>query len=541
MLPGIHSSAINVGLTDVTAQGLTKMTKNRGYVYDSYRRLIQAFGTIVLKIPPEAFESLLTQFMASRSLKSFSDFSQLDWIEVTKLYKSVIMRKTGLPFPQDPYEQLRRLINSILEASLSPSCTCLLEELSKNVPLDQRPKRCISILIQQMSTGNISSDSLSAVIFTRDPTTGAPGPSGYFSKCSTCDDVINSLTNLETPDKLSSTSQQFFKEYCQIAEKHFTLPMTLYLVQEAADSKPFLYEAMATSLSSNAAIRSACDMANEGLITKESAISNIKPDDLLLLMSPHVPDSVPKVGIAQGFPAAPKTIIGKVYFTAKDIIKYSNYSHLIKRNLSAAVEPSKEPLIFVCEQFTSKDYPALIAASAIVTEKGNNSSLAATAARFLKKTAVIGIAEKYEDLKKLKPGDYVTITSDGLIQNGEIDLEPATNLGNDQMLLQLLKWADDTRKDKIKVLSTASSLGDIKSTDQIGADYVGCLRIEDFFEEKYQLILKNLITGDRKKAAKQLELYLKKLFTDILKSASSGSKKITIRLFEPQLYTLFPK
>jgi pyruvate,orthophosphate dikinase len=167
-MPGMLDTVINVGLNDLTVRGLSRMSGNRAFVWDSYRRLVQSYGSVVLKIAPEHFENLLSEFSRSRKRSSCAEFSDLDWIEVTKLYKSVIMRKTGNPFPQDPWDQLRRVIGALFG---SFSC----DRLAAYRRFASIPDgRGLSIIVAQMIFGNNSPKSFAAVVTSRSPVDGSP-------------------------------------------------------------------------------------------------------------------------------------------------------------------------------------------------------------------------------------------------------------------------------------------------------------------------------------------------------------------------------
>lgn len=518
-MPGMLDCVLNIGLTDLTCRAIEKMTRNRGFAFDSYRRLIQGYGTVVLKIPIESFEDLFENFRLSRRYSSTAEFNDKDWIEVTKLYKSVIMKKTGNPFPQNPEEQLKRILNATY-ASFNSEKSKLYREFIK-MPENLNP----SLIISQMVFGNNGNKSASAIMYTRNPITGASEIYGEYSVNALIEDVSRGFCpskefeNLQTD--LSNIEYNSIKEITEKIEKHYGEPQMIDFVID--NGKVVVLQARPLSFQSTARFEAIKDMATSGLITKEEALSIIRPEDLKQLMLPQLQSENPPQPFCTGLSAGNGSVLGRVCLSAEAVSKAKNH-----------------PILF-CKELLPKDFKTYLQCDAIVTCKGGNSSHAALIARQLMRTAVINCENLVIDKQKkivtcndqtLKEKDIITVTGDGKVIKGKQNV--AVPLGFDNPAAsEILKWADEARKGKIDIYSIVSTSKEAAATAALGADGVGIFPIESVFTGKGGTLIKALSDKRRAQALSKMEPVVTKIVFDTF--SESNGIPVTFRLFKPTL------
>ena len=521
-MPGMLDTVINIGLNDLTSRGLCRISNNRGFVWDSYRRLIQSYGVVVLKIEAEHFENLLVEFMQSRKRESILEFSDLDWIEVAKLYKSVIMRKTGNPFPQDPRELLKRVVKAMLESYDAERTKCY-REYAK-IPQDSG----LSILVSVMKFGNNGKKSCSAVVASRSPVDGSADVAGEFVVNASIKDVSENKCPVkpiqELKSELSDKEYDEMKEIVKKLEKEFKVPQLVEFVND--NGRITVLQARELSCASIAKFRAIWEMSEEGLITKNEALEKIKAEDLKHLMMPKVSGADTAVELAHGLCAGNESVVGKVCLSLEALLKLG----------------PKENGILVKEVIVPNDFKAVLAAKAIVTAKGGNYSHSTLIARKLMKTAAIGCELKIDREKQVavfadhevKEGDFITVTGDGKVFLGELSLKDALGLDSKEAA-KLLDCADEARKGKMLIYTVARTPAQVRTTKDVGGDGVGMFPLETLFAEKSSILIRALLDKRRTQALIKIEGLIEKSVTEILKAAAGI--KVAFRLFCPPFYT----
>lgn len=521
-MPGMLDTVVNIGLNDLTSHGLGRISNNRAFVWDSYRRLVQTYGVVVLKIGAEHFEKLLVEFMDSRKRTNILEFSDLDWIEVTKLYKSVIMRKTGNPFPQDVHEQLKRVIKAMLE-SYNAERTKSYRDYAQ-IPADSG----LSILVSVMKFGNNGKKSCAAVVASRSPVDGSADVAGEFSVNASVDDVSENKCPVkpiqELKGELGDKEYDEIKDIVKKVEKAFKTPQVVELVSD--NGRITVLQTRELAPASIAKFRAIWEMSEEGIISKNEALGKIKADDLKHLMMPRVAEADTAVELGNGLCAGNETISGKVCLSTEAVLK---------------LDP-KEKAILVKNVIVPNDFKGVLAAKAIVSGKGGNYSHATLIARRMMKTAAIGvelIADPENQVVRfgdheVKEGDVITVTGDGKVYQGELALKDALGLSSKEAA-KLLDCADEARKGKMLIYTVAKSLGQVRSTKDVGGDGVGMFPLESLFVDKSAILVRALLDKRRTQALIKIEGLIEKTVTEVVKAAAGI--RVAFRLFSPQFYT----
>jgi pyruvate,orthophosphate dikinase len=520
-MSGMLDTVVNVGLNDLTVRGLSRASGNRAFVWDSYRRLVQGYGTVVLKIPPEAFESLLDEFMTSRKRTSSADFTDLDWIEVTKLYKSVIMRKTGNPFPQDAWDQFKRVTTALFDSFNS-------DKLKAYRKFSQIPDdKGISIIVSQMAFGNNDKQrSLAAVVTSRNPVDGSPGLSGDFARNALVSDITGCFTPVTGILGLTGPELNSMQTSVQKIENHYKQPQIVDFISERG--RVSVLQTRTLSFAVTAKFQAIWDMAAANIISSNDALAAIKSVDLQHLMMPVLAkrDTAP---FCQGVSAGNRTVSGKICLS-------------VDRLRSA---PPGDPLILVKTELFPRDFGAFIKSAAIVTAKGGNNSHAAYLTRSLMTTAAIGCEGLAVDLASktitcngttLKEGALITVCGNGIVVAGAQPLAPALNIES-VAARRLLDSADSARKGKLSICTIVSSAAQVGATIALGADAVGLFPIESLFEEKSSILIRLLLGQKKDLGMKKIQELLDKTMVDVF--AAAKDVPISIRLFTPAFYSFF--
>lgn len=517
---GMLDAVTNIGLNDLTARAMERNTNNRSFVWDCYRRVVQDYGVVVDKIPLSVFEDELEKFRASRNLHSFSSFSALDYIQLTKINKAIIVQKTGNPFPQDPFEQLRKIICAVFSSQ-----TLNRVKLFKKQSHIEEEENLSSLMIMPMLFGNRSITTSSTIVATRDLVTGSPDLIGESAINATCRDISSGQRDPLPLTQLSKENSDLYNKVTTIGktlEKHFKKPQIIDYVYEKG--QVCVLQASNAQLTATGKFRVAKDMVESGLITKEESLCNFEPEDVCELLAPRLA-SAPPAAFCKGIQSGNACVVGKVCLTNESVIELSKKGEsaiLFKRSIS------------------STDFESLIASSAVVTSKGNNFSLAASLTRLFRKTAALGcqnleINTETGEVKcgdvTIKDGDEVTVTGDGQVIVGAQELiQPESQ--NDEFANEVLRWADEVRKGKIRVFTIASNSEDASKASSVGSDGVGTLSIESFFEGDNRRFISDLADATNEEAVNAFENHLCDQLKTVFQGA--GSKSIvTIRLFDP--------
>lgn len=527
-MPGMMDTILNLGLNPDTVEGLARKTGSMRFALDNHRRFISMFGNVVLGIDKELFEDVMTKKKAERRVKQDSSLQENDLKAIVKKFKQIIKKKSGEEFPDDPYTQLRMARDAVFRSWNNPRAISY--RRMHNIPSDLGT----AVTVQAMVFGNMGNHSATGVGFTRNPATGVKEFYGEYLVNAQGEDVVAGIRtpqpihNLEEemPEvykQLKGITTRLEKHYCDVQDFEFTVQeRKLYMLQTRNGKRTI-----------QAAVKIAVDMVKEKLITKPEALERIDPQQLDQLLHPSIDPSAQYEVLANGLPASPGAVSGKVYFTAEDVVKRG----------------AKSPLILVREETNPDDIEGMNAAVGILTSRGGMTSHAAVVARGMGKCCVAGVeavrvnaAKKQFQVGKLivKEGEVVTLNgSIGEVILGEVPtIEPELS----GEFTEFMKWADEARQ--LKVRTNADTPRDSAQALKFGAEGIGLCRTEHmFFAEDRVPIVQEMILADspeeRQAALDRLISFQKKDFKAIF-DVMRGLP-VTIRTLDPPLHEFLPR
>ena len=528
-MPGMMDTILNLGLNDDTVRGLIARSDNERFAYDAYRRFVQMFGNVVLRVAHDDFEHLLEERKTAKGVTLDTELDAADLRALVHEFKQIIKRKTGRDFPDVPREQLDMARDAVFESSGNPRAITYrrLNDISEELGRT-------AVNVQAMVFGNMGGSSGTGVAFTRNPSTGAHVFYGEFLMNAQGEDVvagirtplpIAELHNL-SPDaytQLVDIGQRLEKHYRDMQDVEFTIQ----------DGQLFMLQTRSGKRTGQAAVRIAVEMVAEGLIDKNTALTRVPAGDLDQLLHPRVDPRATVEVIAQGLPASPGAAVGKVVFTATRA-----------EELAAA----GERVILVRAETSPEDIGGMDAAEGILTARGGMTSHAAVVARGMGKCCVAGCGalfihedarEFYAQGKRYAEGDYITLNgSTGDVLSGRVDLiqpELSGQFGT------LMEWADEVRK--LDVRTNADTPEDAKNARGFGAEGIGLCRTEHMFfgtgiDAVREMILADN-TEERERALAKLLPHQKSDFIGIFEAMAGYP--VTIRTLDPPLHEFLPK
>lgn len=551
-MPGMMDTVLNIGLNDVTAQGMIKLTNDERFVYDAYRRLIQGFGSVVLGIPDEAFEDELEAYKHSKGAKLDTDLDANDWKILTEKFKAIVKKHKGFDFPQDPKEQLRLATEAVFQS------------WNGKRAVDYRNAAGIAhdlgtaVNIVTMVFGNMGWTSGTGVAFTRDPATGEKKMYGDYLLNAQGEDVVAGIRNTEKIEKLAEEMPEAYKEFldiCAKLEHHYKEMQDVEFTIE--NGKLWMLQTRNGKRTAKAAVKIAVDMANEGLITKEEAVLRVTPENVDTLLHPQFDEKAKKEAksegrlYAKGVNASPGAAVGQVYFDADTAEKMAKENH--------------QDVIMVRPFTKPDDVHGMLAAKGILTSEGGATSHAAVVARQFGVPCVVGAASIRINLDKLimevngkvvKEGEWISVDgTTGEVYLGKI---PTTSpdLEKQVDLLTLLKWADEIcatpgiRNGKngmpstgLQVWTNADYPKDARRARSFGAVGIGLCRTEHMFFEPERLpIVQRMILAEtseqRTAALNELLPYQRADFAGLFEAMDGYP--VIIRLIDPPLHEFMP-
>lgn len=519
-MPGMMDTVLNLGLNDKTVEGLAKITENKRFAYDSYRRFIQMFSDVVMGIKKEKFDKIFD---------GHKEISADELEKVTKEYKKLYKAEIGKDFPQEPEVQLMEAVKAVFR-SWNTERAVLYRKLN-DIPHNLGT----AVNVQSMVFGNTGDNSGTGVAFTRNPATGENALFGEFLVNAQGEDVV---AGIRTPQPISDMKEAFpevyenFVRIAELLEKHYKDMQDMEFTVE--NGKLYMLQTRSGKRTAQAAVNVAVEMEKEGLIDKETAVMRLEPEQIDQLLHPKFDDEILKDAklLTAGLPASPGAATGKIYFTA-----------------AAAEEAAEENKVILVRQETSpEDLAGMVAAEGILTSRGGMTSHAAVVARGMGKCCVAGCNEAVvdESAKTLKVGD-VTLTegeyisldgSTGKVYAGDIKTVEPTLSGNFDTLMS---WADEIRT--MKVRTNADNPRDAKQAVEFGAEGIGLCRTEHmFFDETRITDVRRMILAsdetERRAALERLLPYQKEDFKGIFEVMEE--RPVTIRLLDPPLHEFLP-
>ena len=527
-MPGMMDTVLNLGLNDVSVNGLIKQTNNPRFGYDSYRRFIQMFGNVVKGIPHEKFEEVLDEVKKEVGAEYDTDLTAENLQEVIKRYKELYKKILGEEFPQDPRDQLWMAIDAVFN-SWNNERAITYRKYNK-IPDDLGT----AVNVQSMVFGNMGFDSGTGVGFTRNPSTGEKKLYGEYLLNAQGEDVVAGIRTPHPIDKMKEELPETYEELLKIAEileKHYRDMQDFEFTIER--KKLYMLQTRTGKRTAQAAVKIAVDMVEEGLINKEEALLRVAPEQLDQLLHRRIDPKADKKVIAKGLPASPGAASGKVVFDADEA------EELGKKG---------EKVLLVRPETTPDDIHGIIAAEGVLTSRGGMTSHAAVVARGMGKPCVAGAGDIYIDLDmkvfkvgdlEVKEGDKVTIDgATGEVILGEVPMIEPELSGE---FLTILKWSDEVRR--LGVRANADTPEDARKAREFGAEGIGLCRTEHMFMAQDRLpIVQEMIMADnkedRKKALDKILPMQKGDFIGILKEMEGYP--VIIRLLDPPLHEFLP-
>ncbi|MDE5714726.1 MAG: pyruvate, phosphate dikinase [Anaeroplasmataceae bacterium] len=531
-MPGMMDTILNLGLNDDSVLGLSKQSNNERFAYDSYRRFIQMFSDVVMGLDKSKFETVLSKMKKSKGYTYDYELEVEDLKEVVATYKKFYLDNIGKEFPQDPKEQLVLAIEAVFK-SWNNDRAIYYRHLN-DIPSDWGT----AVNIQSMVFGNMGETSGTGVAFTRNPSTGAKELYGEYLINAQGEDVVAGIRNPNHISKLKEDLPACYEEFqriAQILENHYHDVQDVEFTIE--NGKLYFLQTRTGKRTAQAAIEIACQMVDEGMITKEEALLRIEAKSLdQVLHSKFDEEALEKSkAIGKGLPASPGAACGKVYFTAQDA--------------KEAVANRKEKVILVRSETSPEDIEGMHIAEGTLTCHGGMTSHAAVVARGMGKACVSGcsLCEIDEENKvmyfgsiEIHEGDYISLNgSTGYIYLGQIKTTPATIDGN---LKRVLAWTDSYKR--LSVRTNADTISDAQTAKDFGAEGIGLCRSEHMFFSKNRILeIRKMILArndtERKKALKKLEEFQFEDYKGLYKIMKE--LPVTIRLLDPPLHEFLPK
>jgi len=551
-MPGMMDTVLNLGLTDVTAEGMVKLTGNPRFVFDSYRRLVEMFGSVVLGIPDEPYEEALKAYKKHKGYKLDTEMNAEDWKAMVEKFKAIVKQHKGFDFPQDPYKQLKLATEAVFES------------WNGKRAVDYRRATNISdslgtaVNIQTMVFGNMGNDSGTGVAFTRNPSTGDGKMMGDYLLNAQGEDVVAGIRNADPIETMSSTMPEVYNQFMDITDKlelHYREMQDVEFTIERG--KLWMLQTRNGKRTAKAAVKIAVDMANEGLINKEEAVLRVGPEQVDTMLHPQFNDAAMKNAVnsgsyfAKGVNASPGAAVGQAYFDADMAEKMA--------------KESKQDVIMVRPFTKPDDVHGMIASKGVLTSEGGATSHAAVVARQFGIPCVVGASAIKIDLenrvmtvedKVVKEGDWISVDgTTGQVFIGKI-ATIAPTLEEQTELMTLLTWADEICATPgmrqapagwptagLQVWANADYPKDARRARSYGAVGIGLCRTEHMFFEPERLpIVQDMILADtseeRTAALNKLLPYQRADFDGLFEAMDDCP--VIIRLIDPPLHEFMP-
>jgi len=528
-MPGMMETILNLGLNDETVQGLIAGSKNPRFAYDSYRRFVQMYGDVVFDLGKEPFVEVLEECRRRRRAQRDIDLPADDLKAVVREFKSIIQAKCGLPFPEDPTAQLWGAIAAVFKSWRTRRAVDY--RRVHGIPDDLGT----AVSVVAMVYGNMGDDSGTGVAFTRDCSTGEAVLNGDVLTNAQGEDVVSGA---RTPEPLAKLKRgklaKVYRELEQIAgklERHFRDVQDIEFTFE--HGKLYVLQTRRAQRAGLAAVRTAVEMVEEGLITPSEAVQRVPPQDLDQLFHPMVDPRASVTLVAKGLPASPGAATGEAVFDADE---------------AEALAQAGRKVILIRPETSPEDFHGIVAAQAVITARGGMTSHAAVVARGMGKTCVVGAKDIEVDPaagrlrangRVVKWGQLITVDgTTGRVLLGAAKLvEP--KLGSHYA--KLMAWADEHRR--LRVRANADTPADAKRAREFGAEGIGLCRTEHmFFEGDRITAMREMIVapdeaGRRRALAKLLPMQREDF--EGMFEAMAGYP-VTIRLLDPPLHEFLP-
>ena len=438
-MPGMMDTILNLGLNDVSVKGLAAKTGNPRFAYDCYRRFIQMFSDVVMGTPKSEFEKIIDKVKEEKGVKSDTELTADDLQQLIKLFKEVYFKHQGKEFPQDPKVQLIEAVKAVFRSWDNPRA--IVYRRMNDIPGSWGT----GVNVQSMVFGNMGETSGTGVAFTRDPSTGEKKLYGEYLMNAQGEDVVAGIRTPMTIDHLAQTNKAVYDQFVAIADKLEKANKDMQDMEfTIEEGRLYMLQTRNGKRTARAAIKIACDLVQEGMITEKEALLKIEPKQLDALLHPQFEAKALKKAnaIATGLPASPGAACGKISFTAEEAVERSNKG---------------EKVVLVRLETSPEDIEGMYAAEGILTVRGGMTSHAAVVARGMGACCVAGCGDiKIDEEKRViyvggkqyTDQDYISLDgSTGKVYGEQIATEEATISGDFETIM---KWADKYRALKVR-------------------------------------------------------------------------------------------
>ncbi len=529
-MPGMMDTILNLGLNDISVEGLAKKTNNARFAYDCYRRFIQMYSDVVCGLGKSFFEVVIDEMKEKKGIKLDTEFTAADLKELIAKYKAFYLKEKGEEFPQDPKEQLKGAVEAVFKSWENPRAN--IYRRMNDIPSSWGT----AVNVQAMVFGNMGETSGTGVAFTRDPATGEKKLYGEYLMNAQGEDVVAGIRTPSSIDHLKETNEAVYNQFidiCKRLESYFKDMQDMEFTIE--EGKLYMLQTRNGKRTANAAIRIACELVDEGLITKEEALLKIDPKQLDELLHPKFDNKALKEAtpIACGLPASPGAACGKICFSAEEATERAK---------------NKEQVVLVRLETSPEDIEGMHVSQGILTARGGRTSHAAVVARGMGRCCVAGCGALIidEEAKKLiingktyGVDDYISLDgSTGNIYAGKIKTVEAEIAG---YFGRIMGWANEVRK--LKVRANADTPQDAAIARSFGAEGIGLCRTEHMFfaEDRIAAVREMIISKTVEQRKKALAKLLPMQREDFVKLYEAmGAYPVTIRFLDPPLHEFVP-
>ena len=529
-MPGMMDTILNLGLNEEVVNVIAEKSNNPRWAWDCYRRFIQMYSDVVMEVGKKYFEQLIDAMKEKRSVTQDVELTADDLKELAGQFKAEYKSKIGTDFPTDPKEQLMGAIKAVFRSWDNPRANVYRRD--NDIPYSWGT----AVNVQMMAFGNMGDDCGTGVAFTRDPATGAKGLFGEFLTNAQGEDVV---AGVRTPMHISEMEEKFpeafkqFKDVCQRLENHYRDMQDMEFTVE--HGKLFMLQTRNGKRTAQAALKIACDLVDEGMISDEEAVLMIDPRNLDTLLHPQFDAKALKAAtpVGKALPASPGAACGKIVFTAED---------------AKAWGARGEKVVLVRLETSPEDIEGMKAAQGILTVRGGMTSHAAVVARGMGTCCVSGCTAINMDEenkqftlsgKTYHEGDYLSLDgSTGNIYDGIIPTVDASIAGE---FGRIMGWADKYRK--LGVRTNADTPRDAKKAAELGAEGIGLCRTEHMFFEGdridyFRQMICSSTVEEREKALDKIIPFQQGDFEKLYEALEG--KPVTIRFLDPPLHEFVP-
>ncbi len=529
-MPGMMDTILNLGLNDEVVEGFAKLTGNPRFAYDSYRRFIQMYSDVVMEVGKKYFEELIDELKEKKGITLDTEMTTEDLKELVRQFKAEFKRAKGIDFPADPVEQLMGAVKAVFRSWDNPRA--IYYRRMNDIPSSWGT----AVNVQAMVFGNMGDTSGTGVAFTRNPSTGEKKLYGEFLMNAQGEDVVAGVRTPQSIDQLAQVMPDAYNQFvkiCGILENHYRDMQDMEFTIE--DKTLYMLQTRNGKRTAAAALKIACDLVDEGMISSKEAVMMVDPKQLDALLHPQFDTTALKNAkpIGSALPASPGAACGRVVFTADDATAWAQ----------------KGEKVILCRLETSpEDIEGMHYSQGILTVRGGMTSHAAVVARGMGTCCVSGCGEiKMDEANKqfslggmtIKEGDYISLDgSTGKIYGEAI---PTVAAGISGTFGRLMAWADEYRQ--LKIRTNADTPADAKKAAEFGAEGIGLCRTEHmFFEGERIAAMREMIVSEteeqRRTALAKLLPMQRGDFAALYEAL--GGHPVTIRFLDPPLHEFLP-